>query len=121
MKLDMDLVRAIMKDIEEHPEADGSSYLDLEYEGRTEREINYHVKRMHEAGLVNVRDFSNLRDGVIYKPTELTYAGHEFLATAANDTLWAKAKGVASNAGSALSIEGMKIALAVVLKHAIGG
>ncbi len=48
-----------------------------------------------------------------------TYAGYEFLDAARNDTLWAKAKEIVIKKTGTLTVEGVKIALSTLIKHAM--
>jgi hypothetical protein len=51
----------------------------------------------------------------------LTYAGHDFLNQARSNTIWEKTKAlVLKNTGS-LSLEAVKIALPIIIKHQFGG
>src|SRR3989304_4745015 len=76
MKRDMDLVREILLKMEELP-MKGDCH-NIHIDGRSEEEIIYHVRIMHEAGLIEAIDFT-ATDGVDWRPKRLTYAGHEFL------------------------------------------
>ena len=50
----------------------------------------------------------------------LTWAGHEFLDQVRSDTVWEKTKAlVLKNTGS-LSLEAVKIALPMIIKHQFG-
>lgn len=117
MKRDMDLVRSLLVEIEKLP-FDGSFH-DVSVPGRSEEEISYHILLMKEAGLIEATDLSSM-DGVCWKPVRLTNDGHEFLEAARNDNLWSNAKQrVISTAGD-LTIEGLKIALSVLVRQALG-
>jgi hypothetical protein len=118
MKLDTDLVRQILLAVEEFP-FDGSFH-DVEIEGRTENEITYHVMLLHEAGLLEALDLSTL-SGVCWKPTRLTYDGHQFLDAARSDTVWQKAKSWTQKTMGTLTLEGLKLALPHVVKALIQG
>jgi hypothetical protein len=118
MKRDMDLVRAVLMEIEKAP-FDGGS-LDISVPGHSSEEISYHILLMHEARLIEAVDLSSL-DGVCWKPKRLTYEGHEFLDAARNDTFWKKAKDKVTTSTGTLTLEGLKIALSALMKHAIAG
>ncbi len=74
MKRDMDLVREVLF-VEALP-FDGRFH-DIAVDGRSLDEITYHVMLLHEAGFIEAMDLSSLR-GICWKPTRLTYSGHEF-------------------------------------------
>ena len=114
MKLDPDLVRQILLKVEEFP-FDGAFH-DVEIEGRTENEIDYHVMLLHEAGLLEALDLSTL-SGPCWKPTRLTYDGHQFLDAARSDTVFQKAKAWSLKSTGTLTLEGLKFALPHVVKR----
>jgi hypothetical protein len=63
-------------------------------------------------------DLSSL-SGICWKPTRLTYSGHEFLDAARSDTVWQKAKAWALKSTGTLTLEGLKLALPHVVKALI--
>jgi hypothetical protein len=71
-----------------------------------------------EAGLIDARFLPNSAE---FHVLGLTYAGHEFLDAARNDTLWVKAKEIVIKNTGTLTVEGVKIALSTLIKHAMGG
>jgi hypothetical protein len=71
---------------------------------------------LHEAGLVEAMDL-----GVGWKPVRLTYSGHEFLDAARNDSIWEKAKTAVVESTGVLTLEGLKVALPMVVKNLIAG
>jgi hypothetical protein len=118
MKRDMDLVRAILIEIEKAPFE--GRLIDVEVAGRTEDEISYHVLLMQEAGLVDAIDLSDMKR-ICWKPKRLTDSGHEFLEAARNDTMWAKAKDKVMSTTGTLTLEALKIALGALIKQALTG
>ena len=74
------------------------------------------VQLLHEAGLLDAHDLSNSKDKLVWLPSRLTYAGHEFLDAARKDTLWQKAKAITLEKSGGLSFEALK---AVLLKLAV--
>jgi hypothetical protein len=86
MKRDMDLARRILLDVEACEHTDGSSgWLVVQYDDHPETEILYRIKLLEQAALIEIRDFSDMA-GSKYWPTRLTWAGHEFLDSARDDT-----------------------------------
>jgi hypothetical protein len=116
MKRDMDLVREILLKVEEVP-FDGRFH-DIAVEGRSMDEITYHVMLLQEAGFIEAMDLSSL-SGICWKPTRLTYSGHEFLDAARSDTVWQKAKARTLKSTGTLTLEGLKLALPHVVKTLI--
>lgn len=100
MKRDLDLIRQILLHIE--TEGEDSSrrpgFANIADDGYDPEAIQYHVQLMHDAGLI-VAD--ELVPGQWW-PERITWAGHEFLDLARNDTLWkATTRDVESQVGSA--------------------
>lgn len=114
MKRDMDLVRSILLAVEQLP-FDGSFH-DISVPGHTEEEVTYHVKLLHDAGLIEATDLSS-RDGVCWKPKNPTYQGHEFLDAARNDNIWSAAKDWVHGTAGVLTLESLKIALPRVVER----
>ncbi len=114
MKRDMELVREVLLKVEEIL-FDGASH-DICVDGRSRHEIAYHVMLLHEAGFIEAMDL-----GVGWKPVRLTYRGHEFLDAARNDGIWEKAKTAVVESTGVLTLEGLKVALPIVVKNLIAG
>jgi hypothetical protein len=115
MKRDMDLIRAILLEVEKSPSPGGSR---IEILGHSREELYYNAQQAQDAGLIDARFLPNSDE---FHVLRLTYAGHEFLDAARNDTLWAKAKETVIKNTGTLTLEGVKIALSTLIKHAMGG
>ena len=115
MKRDMDLIRAIMLEVEKSPSLDGCP---VEIPGRSAEELYYNARQAQDAGLIEAKFAPGSHD---FHVLRLTYEGHEFLDAARNDTLWAKAKATAIRDAGALTLEGLKITLTTLIKHKLGG
>ncbi len=96
MKRDMELVREILLQTEASPYTKGLA--DLNIDNYSEDEVSYHVKIMEQAGLVTAIDLST---GMTFcwRPTALTWQGHEFLDAIRNDTVWNKTKEIVKEKG----------------------
>lgn len=90
MKRNLDLIRRILLDIEtpDGGAAHHSGFGHLTARGYDPDAIQYHVQLMHDAGLI-VAD--ELVPGQWW-PERITWAGHEFLDLARDDTRWEHAK-----------------------------
>ncbi len=98
MKRDMDLVRKILLAIEAHPSRIFRG--NLEIEGYSEEQVGYHVYLMMEADLVRgVGDTHFHSTNFSAVPTGMTWAGHEFLDSAREDSRWHQAKELAASVG----------------------
>jgi hypothetical protein len=105
MKRDMDLVRRILFQVEEKGQPHG--YVDLEIPGYAPEQIAHHVHLMQEAGLIEASNLSTT-EGIDYRPTRLTWSGHEFLDAARNATVWNKAKEMVREKGGSVPFEILK-------------
>lgn len=116
MQRDMDLARRILQELEQYPEPVGPVHISLE--GKSEDEISYHIKLLHEAGLVEALDMSTLRQ-FSWRPMRLTWAGHEFLDASRNDEIWSRAKRVLREKGGILSFDVLKYVLIELTKRSL--
>ena len=118
MKRDMDLIRTILLEVEKLPLSGANS--ELEIPGHTPEEVTYHIMLCQEAGLLDAVDASSF-DGTYWIPTRLTYQGHEFLDAARADTIWNQAKTSVLKTTGTLTLEALKVAMAVLMQKAITG
>ena len=114
MKRDMNLIRLLLLKTEgEDPKPDLSAY--------TEDQRVYHSALLIEAELVHgetVLDGSGQPVGtVILRPT---WAGHEFLDAARNDTIWHKAGERIKKSGVDVTLSLLKEILNQLLKQSLG-
>ena len=89
MKRDLDLVRTILRSIEEAPA--GEVISGFQIEGHDEIEIGEHLRLLIDAGFIK-GEASRTRSGYLLGIRGLTWNGHEFLDAARSDSLWALAK-----------------------------
>lgn len=105
MKRNMDLVRQILLEIEEQPFT--SKWLDLEIDGFTREEITYHVMILYEAGLLEAVNLTT-HGGIDWRPTRMTWEGHEFLEAARDDSRWQRAKSTMMEKAGGITFEVLK-------------
>ena len=115
MKRDMDLIRAILLEVEKSPSPRGCR---IEIPGRTREELYYNAQLMQEAGLIEAKF---LRNSTEFHVLRLKYAGHEFLDAARSDTVWEKAKKMLLSATGTITLEGLKAALPQIVRKLVGG
>jgi len=114
MKRDMDLIRQILFDLEEWQPEMGE--VDIEVEGYSTEEINYHLVILMDASLVKAAFQRNIKGDFIWHDIRLTWEGHEFLDAARDNKRWEKAKiAMAQVGGFALDV--MKQLLVQYLKQ----
>lgn len=90
MKRDFDLIRMILKDVEEM--ASGHQISEFTYPDIDGEIIREHVVLLLQAGLLNgtiIEFVSEPNRGIV---TGLTWAGHDFLGSIKDDNLWKQAK-----------------------------
>jgi hypothetical protein len=89
MKRDLDLVRAILLDIE----ARGTplDLIDPDIDGYNELEISYHVMLLEDSGIIRAMDRTAI--GIFrWSAGALTWRGHELVEYLRDDKLWEAAK-----------------------------
>lgn len=118
MKRDADLARQILLETENIP-FDGGVH-EIKILGYSAEEIAYHLLLARDAGLLEVKDLSG-NEYVMVRVTRLTHDGHEFLDAARSDTIWKKAKDTVLKNTGTLTLEALKITLAMLMKQAITG
>lgn len=98
MKLDKDLVREILLQVEASP--DPREWIDLNISGHSQEEIAYHVEILDEAGFIEAQNLSSM-SGYDWRAQRLTYEGHEFLDTVRDAEVWRLTKETAKKTGVA--------------------
>lgn len=116
MKRDMDLLRALLLKIEEMPFSGGHLMGEIQIPGHSDEEVCYHAQLAQDAGLIEARF---LKPTTYFAVERLTYAGHEFLDLARDDTRWASAKEKVEIATGTLTIEALKTALSLMIQAAV--
>jgi DNA-binding transcriptional ArsR family regulator len=91
MKRDMELVRSLLLYFEEKPDDRVAEKVVIE--GYDDLTIGYHLILLYEAGLIEgEREVSKSRRVIRVYPMRLTWAGHDFIAAARNESIWRKTK-----------------------------
>jgi hypothetical protein len=114
MKRDMDLVRQILFVLENRqPDEDE---VDIEIDGYSAEEINYHVVILMDAGLIKAKYQQDIHEDIpTWFDLRLTWEGHEFIDAARDNKRWEKAKGAMAQAGG-FALDVMKQLLTSYLK-----
>lgn len=115
MKRDLDLVREILIVVEKASEPiEPPLGMEEEY---NEELINYHVKLLEQAGLIEAI-CNEYRSGRIEVMSirSLTWEGHEFLDAARNESAWNEAKSTAKDKGVNLTFDLMQKMLTSILE-----
>lgn len=92
----------------------------MNVEGHSQEEITYHVMLLNEAGLINAFDFSS-DEFPDWRPSHVTWAGHEFINVARDSGRWNKAKALVKEKGGGIVFEVLKQVLLTQFKtHVLG-
>ena len=119
MKRQMDLVRAILLELEKHEHAWAPRKLAIE--GYTDEEVGYHVHLMGQAGLLDVADATTRASASPHAvPRAITWAGHEFLDAARDPSLWEKAKQKVGASLVSVAFDVLKGVLTTLAKAQLG-
>jgi len=89
MKRDMELVRTILLEIEDHQNP--MTQITLRCPGYSPEQISYHVKILEQAGLIEAKETTGFQF-MGWIPLSLTWEGHEFLEATRNEGVWQKLK-----------------------------
>lgn len=89
MRRDMELIRAILRDVQQRQDADYAAVRIAGYEGWI---VGRHVELLRDAGYLEASETLDDEDGPLIMVRDLTWGGHDFAAALNNDTVWAKMK-----------------------------
>ena len=123
MKRDMDLVRALLLNVENNQDDDGSDYAP-EIPGYSRYNTDHHIRIMQQAGLLEASastekgEETGSPERTIWVST-LTWKGYEFLDMARKEAVWELAKESTWVATGGLGFKGLKKALSKLIKQAI--
>jgi hypothetical protein len=114
----MDLIRDLLTRVEANEGSQFLSDTDVSADGFTARQVLEHFFMLDDAGLVEGKalHFSDGSGGGKYMARKLTWAGHEFIANARNDTIWKKSKERIAAAGGSVSMATMSGLMDTVAK-----
>jgi hypothetical protein len=118
MKRDMDLIRAILLEVEAWPIDRRST--SVEIPGHDAQVISYHVMLLDEAGLLKGMDASGMGN-IEWLVDRLTWSGHEFVEAARDDTRWRKALNTIGEKSGAVLFEIVKQVLVQLAREAVFG
>lgn len=118
MKRDIELVRKLLFYFEEKPGFSMVKSGEIHINGYDPSFVAYHVHLLCEAGflscerVVSTTTADRLIDAY---PFRLTWAGHEFLDAARNESIWNQAKGILKEKGISVGVavlQGLLVSLA---------
>ncbi len=117
MKREMELVRAILLELEQH--ARGLAPESLTIRGYTDEQVGFHCYLMKQAGLITGRSetFSSIDGSPRVTPFALTWDGYEFLENTKNPTIWQQTRELIGGVGGASFSVWSTVAAQVVMKN----
>ena len=106
MKRDMDLIRALLLEIESWPPGARVPSTRIAIEPYTDEQIRYHANLLQVAGLIGgvlaVHNASGERPAII---GHLTWHGHEFVDATRSDAVWTAVEKRAELVGGSINME----------------
>ncbi len=100
MKRDLDLVRLILKELEEELPP-GQSCNGVQIDGYDRPTVNAHLELMIDADLIDGKPLHAMTGIIDVMVNRITWKGYDFIAAAKDDTVWEKTKTAAvKRAGS---------------------
>lgn len=120
MKRDMDLVRKILKEVEDCKDPYGLQQIP-EIAGYSKSQISYHIRILCAAELIEAQSVDEM--GVDYedfREINITWAGQDFIDAANDDTLWSKAKETIIKPGASFTFDILLEWLKMKVKEKIG-
>lgn len=119
MKRDLDLVREILLWATAQDNAGFNENPSLP--GHTENQIAHHVHLMWQAGLVDAVDITtNASPGPEAMLSSVTWAGHDFVDAARDNTIWNKSKNKVMSSGMSFTFDLLKEFLVLAAKQQLG-
>lgn len=119
MQRDMELVRAILLKLEDHPHAYAPT--DREIPGYTKEQIGYHALLMQQAGLIHAQNITAISDSSPSAiPIYITWEGYEFLAASKNEGIWKKGTSTLMAKAGAIGFDVLKAVLTAEIRKQVG-
>lgn len=115
MQRNWELVRVILTALEQQETTHGGIAPE-KIPGFLPEVVSYHFHILNEAGLIEATGLNSSNAPMHYLGRNLTWAGHEFLDSIRNDTMWKKIKATATSKGIDLSFDVIKQAAGIVIK-----
>lgn len=119
MQRDINLVRAILIEVEQQESIDVQG--EIHVSNYSQDVINYHIYIMEQGGLLSGTALKN-QSSIIprFVGVCLTWQGHEFLDAARDETRWKKAINMVQNHGNSVTIGVLIQLLSSLMKSSFG-
>lgn len=112
VKRDMELIRKILLEIENHSYG---GWVDISFDDYEQENIIYHVMLMDEAGLIEADNLTT-QEVVDWKPKRLTWEGYEFLDKIRDNSVWEKTKKTMVEKGLPFALDTVKQIASVIVE-----
>lgn len=86
----------------------------------TDEEIQYHIKLLNQAGLIDAENISKSTQETSWRVHSLTWNGHEFVEASRNSSRWQEAKEIIKENGVGMAFDTIKAVLIGLAKEAVG-
>jgi DNA-binding HxlR family transcriptional regulator len=113
---DVELFRHILIEIEKQPPGMRGHKIDIP--GHSAEEVYEHARLTQDAGLIEAVFHKSMPTFVVRR---LTNDGHDFLAAARQETIWAEAKATVRNSIGTITIAALKTVLNELVQRAVTG
>jgi len=105
----MDLIKAILLELEKNTPERAYDSENFEIEGFSPAVVHFHLYLMEDAGLISAMNVAGHGGGGhAMIPRWVSWNGYEFLDAARNDGVWNKAKGILSDKGLGMGFDVLK-------------
>ena len=117
MKRDWDLIREVLLKIEEKAD---TVVAELDVEGFPPAEINYQLRLLYGADLIECVVAEYRDKDPTYWPKTLTWEGHDFLDAIRNEDVWTKTKTTVEDKVGSVTFEVLKAIAIEIAKGMLG-
>lgn len=120
MRRDWELIRQILRKVEDKPDTHGLVHPN-QFTGYDEETVSYHMWLLDQARLIEATCQTHMGGPVFCMARNLTWAGHEFLDQIGNDTAWNRIGSFAKEKALDLSFDTIKQITARIVTMLLGG
>ncbi|MCW3110294.1 MAG: hypothetical protein JWQ09_4800 [Segetibacter sp.] len=92
----------------------------VQIDNYTDEEIQYHIKLLNQAGLIDAENISKSTQETSWRVHSLTWNGHEFVEASRNNSRWQEAKEIMKKNSVGMAFDTIKAVLISLAKEALG-
>tara|TARA_R110002126_G_scaffold124103_5_gene265942 strand:- start:20 stop:382 length:363 start_codon:yes stop_codon:yes gene_type:complete len=120
MKRDWDVIRQVLLEVEGLSKSERSNFLYKASRIKDDTPQSEHAILLWRAGFLTGVDGSSQKEEELINP-ELTWQGHDLLATIRSQPIWDRVKLMSVDKGVELTFESVKLLGSIALKAVLGG